>query len=1440
MKSQNWISQFVAMMCLVVASSWQAAHAQINPSFFVEAVCIEDTNTTPNGAIDEPGDVLQLTARAAFLSNFCDSVDVGLDPYPDLGLLQPSLYPTIVINCPSGPTGEMYRMNTTVTVNSGFSGFTLDSCLVTATLTFHPAGVLAAAGTPLNFGITWFGFSNSPPPGFQSGVCADAGYAIASPCSIRNKYSNLEIEFRVNMNVQELAGNFSPETDSVVIRGNHANLGNWGGALYMPVEAGNPGIYSRHVLFDSLDVDHVLEYKFVVLVDGDENSANWESTPNRVYTVTGLEVDSLPEPWQDGYGDVFLPVEYFSDVTPDQVLGRDLDVVFSVDARPLYNRLADEGVIANGIDTLLSVSDIQVAGYFNSWQYGNFAPEDFLNDDGINGDVAAGDSVFSGTIHFNIGEPNELIYKYAANGLDLEADFGEDHVQLLDTAGGVFHLPLDCWGSQGTWYDAWPCTPIGSVGTLYQAGTSYYDQQHNSTAGRMIAVDTSGYVHVAWMNGIDQSFAQRDVYYNVWDPNTSDWSVFFPNGVATNSYGRAGYTSLAVTPNGFAFPSFHGVSFLSGNPVLPCAAIDFQQRAGAFTQFFVDPFYDSTVVRTGIWPKVAIGLSGNLHVVTTENLAYPQPFYYSRGVPVYDSGFGIQIDWQDVDSINGQPAQQKVMDSVSAVSPNIAASRVSNRVAMVWSHSRSVMDGDEIYQDNNDLYLSISEDDGLNWGEPINVTNFCGPDRVCPNGDWQTCNGDTLRVWADNSVMIDDDDVIHVAFTVGSLHYWTSDGQPAPSSGFPYAAIWYWNSASSEFSPVATQFSETPVGGVGGWHRTVCKPSLAYDDVTGNLYCSYWKAMPDQWSASGYAMGDIFVSKSTDSGMSWSVGKNVTDTDGGQGTPAPGSMSERDATVAERITARGGVRYLHMFYELDHDAGSSVLSEGGVTLNEFYYDAIPVDSIPASPTVPWQSLHVTPATGACCYDDEFNQTICAQMTVCDCQALGGHFQGIGTTECSPENDHCPGTIIECLPFTQSGNNCCATLDWNDCGISAKDVFYTFSPAYTTTARLSLCDSPESWDTYISIYSAGTNGYCTDGTWAGCLDTGCDDPLHVNEVFTFTGGQTYHIVLSGFDPGDCGSFVFNMTNETDFDTHYPEPDTLQYDDGQPVFYELAVNLWFQARMTAPSDFLLSSAYLYSIDGNNVCPEACSLYVYTGLPDSGAEVSTGNMVVNEDFGWVDVSLSNTVLIPAGSDFYLQFGPVSGGPQNDGHWNPVLDGELSESRSKKSGEGQFGNYVDVPGDVLLRVGGELSLGVPDSLVIHPMDNGTDVELRWSPAYGATEYNVYRSESPDIQPLPENFLGTILATNFVDYGVLTNPEAQYYYIVTAAEVVPWAADLETGGGANVLAKASETTTRVKQTLSVSSKLTTGPVTVPMEAQKAKTRKVNKGAATPMLKAAQ
>jgi hypothetical protein len=269
--------------------------------------------------------------------------------------------------------------------------------------------------------------------------------------------ADVEVRFRVNMSIQDLTGAFDPAADWVVVRGNHANLGNWGGAVArLTEETLNPGIWSAWITFDDLPTGGAIEYKYVVLVGGDVNTAHWESSDNRSFTPTGTEPDNVPS-GGNGYGEITPDIVYFSDIGPEDIIENDVNVVFQVDVLPLIGRLRDLGYIydVQTQDTVWSISTIEVAGYFNNWPWGSFLQDHVLNDDGINGDLVADDNVWSRSVSFLAGSPRELIYKYGVNQLDVEAGFALNHTVTLEDTDPTFYIPTVCWGWQDTLYNPW-------------------------------------------------------------------------------------------------------------------------------------------------------------------------------------------------------------------------------------------------------------------------------------------------------------------------------------------------------------------------------------------------------------------------------------------------------------------------------------------------------------------------------------------------------------------------------------------------------------------------------------------------------------------------------------------------------------------------------------------------------------------------------------------------------------------------------------------------------------------------------------------------------------------------------------------------------------------------------------------------------------------------
>jgi len=151
---------------------------------------------------------------------------------------------------------------------------------------------------------------------------------------------------------------------------------------------------------------------------------------------------------------------------------------------------------------------------------------------------------------------------------------------------------------------------------------------------------------------------------------------------------------------------------------------------------------------------------------------------------------------------------------------------------------------------------------------------------------------------------------------------------------------------------------------------------------------------------------------------------------------------------------------------------------------------------------------------------------------------------------------------------------------------------------------------------------------------------------------------------------------------------PQPDSLFYDDGTPAILNTGTNYWCRVRFTPLVDFNIISVYHYVIDGGNA---PCSLFVFNSQPAPGGEdglaVKAAPLPTN---GWFDVNFNDTVTVLANQDFWIVFGPVPGGGQNDGNWNSIADGGSTSQRSQLSTQGKFGTYTTFQYDWMLRIGG------------------------------------------------------------------------------------------------------------------------------------------------------
>lgn len=244
-------------------------------------------------------------------------------------------------------------------------------------------------------------------------------------------FGEVELFFQVDMSIQELNGNFDPQTESVSVTG--AFEADWSAGVYNLTESQTEGIYEGSVTFSTdKPIPSTYAYKFTIV--NDDESITWESGDNKMITVTeeGLfEGRYLAQNAPDGN------IPYFDGITPNDVFSEDTDVVFEVDLRAAYYHLADSLALpadvqaGGGQDStinFLSGNGPLLAGGWEDWGPVLGGAEDLkFNDTGEAGDAVAGDSLWTLTKSYVAGDARVGAFKLGINGYDNEAGFGADH-----------------------------------------------------------------------------------------------------------------------------------------------------------------------------------------------------------------------------------------------------------------------------------------------------------------------------------------------------------------------------------------------------------------------------------------------------------------------------------------------------------------------------------------------------------------------------------------------------------------------------------------------------------------------------------------------------------------------------------------------------------------------------------------------------------------------------------------------------------------------------------------------------------------------------------------------------------------------------------------------------------------------------------------------------
>jgi|WetSurMetagenome_2_1015567.scaffolds.fasta_scaffold55369_2 hypothetical protein len=445
------------------------------------------------------------------------------------------------------------------------------------------------------------------------------------------------------------------------------------------------------------------------------------------------------------------------------------------------------------------------------------------------------------------------------------------------------------------------------VGEVYQVGTSVWDFHNTGSIGRMIAYNKDS-LFFSW-TCINTEF-----------PLGINFNILYPDGQWLDDS-----SGIKISSPNFA-ARFVDLALLVGDSEIPTVPIICYKIQGSpfigIAHFFQEDTIQ-TYLPNGIsyvLPHIAADILDHVHLLTLniENVGGP---YYLNYQHSDDGGF----TFNDIE----------VIDSTLTAADLVVSSRYGTQSAILYAKPR-IYNLDSSNSFNNDLALLKSDNGSVwDWEHPLNLTRFV--------------DTDTFRLGFDESAFFDNMNWLHIAFpTLAYYHYVDHDSVNTSS------VLWHWSDLEDSFTVIAYGWNESNPG---VWHLSIDRPSLAYNEENGWIYCVYEKFDNIDTSIQGYSNGEIWATVSTDNGINWSEGINITN------TISPGCYpgdcnSEVFPSAAEVVNDT-----LHVFYCLDKDAGGAVNnpSEGTLTNNPMIYQKIPCSLIPTTPLIPQNvSIHVRP------------------------------------------------------------------------------------------------------------------------------------------------------------------------------------------------------------------------------------------------------------------------------------------------------------------------------------------------------------------------------------------------------------------------------------------------------------------------------------------------
>jgi hypothetical protein len=415
---------------------------------------------------------------------------------------------------------------------------------------------------------------------------------------------------------------------------------------------------------------------------------------------------------------------------------------------------------------------------------------------------------------------------------------------------------------------------IGAVDTV---GGTTYDSQFNGPEWRTLVNSAGHGMYVVWMYSSTNSvaFPDRNMRCNYYDGSLRQWiygdPLFMQRGITVFSR-RAGFGGIDADTNGIPYVSGHAMFGGSARPWVAKAETS---------------SYSDTTITSCQWPAIAVGRNGTVHVLAS-TASYE--FTYCR----------ITSDsWP-----HWSTPMTGILPSPGYADQNIAASKVSDKVALAW-----------VKDDSGFAYYMQSADGGSTWGSP---TKLASPAAY---------GGDTATVFYLASLFpyYDRHDRLHVVADVSPKVNDTVRTMPSQ--------IWHW--CPDNDTPWArihvAGCNPANLHGILGYNAAyACRPSIGEDDK--NVLHVAWEQFDsvNVESTTSCLRADIFYSKDNgDNGRTWHAGTRITE---------QGTWSCRFPSAIDYFTDDT----FRVVYMMDQQAGFFALGQGTVSYNPIIVQKVPV------------------------------------------------------------------------------------------------------------------------------------------------------------------------------------------------------------------------------------------------------------------------------------------------------------------------------------------------------------------------------------------------------------------------------------------------------------------------------------------------------------------